>query len=233
MVLGLNAGFVRRTLSYVDDLYGRLRAPSSNAWVYRLQAGIYPFARPVKNRLGLIGGYEAEFSGVVRDNTAGTDFGVAFSELYGGIKGRQPLGVHEIALEATIGSMQSGLDDPEGASGVPELDYTSLRGAFDAALHFGRLSVNGTVAFRLPIGGYGEASEAEWFPRMKGYGVEGSLGGQYRISKEVSFDLSGSVRRYVLTMNSQPEDAEVGVAEVAGGAVDLYLAGYFGLSISL
>jgi hypothetical protein len=233
VVVGLNAGFVRRTLTYVDDLYGRLRAPNSNAWVYRLQAGVYPFARPVKNRLGLIGGYEAEFSGVVRDNTAGTDFGVTFSEIYGGVKARQPLGPHEIALEGTIGSMQSGLDDPEGVSGVPEIDYTSLRAAVDVGLHFGRLSMSGGLGYRLPIGGFGEASGAEWFPRMQAYGLEGSLGLSYRISKEVSFDVSGSMRRYVLSMNSEPEDAEGGEAEVAGGAVDLYLGGYFGLSISL
>lgn len=233
VVVGLNAGFVRRTLNYNDDLYGRLRAPNSNAWVYRLQAGVYPFARPVKSRLGLIAGYEAEFSGVVRDNVAGTDFGVTFSEIYGGIKARQPLGAHEIALEGTIGSLQSGLDDPEGLSGVPEIDYTSLRGAVDVGLHFGRLSMSGALGYRLPIGGFGEASGAEWFPRMQAYGLEGSLGLSYRISKEVSFDVSGSMRRYVLSMNSQPEDAEGGEAEVAGGAVDLYLGGYFGLSINL
>jgi hypothetical protein len=34
-------------------------------------------------------------------------------------------------------------------------------------------------------------------------------------------------------MNSQPADAMGGEAEVAGGAVDLYLGGYFGLSIRL
>lgn len=233
VVLGLDAGFVRRTLSYTDDLYGRLRAPNSNAWVYRLQAGVYPFARPVKNRLGLIAGYEAEFSGVVRDNTAGTDFDVAYSEIYGGLQGRQPLGAHEIALEATVGSLQSGLDDPEGLSGVPEYDYTSLRAAVDVGLHFGRLSMSGALGYRLQLGGFGEASEAEWFPRMEGYGLEGSLGLSYRISKEISFDVSGTMRRFVLSMNSQPEDAEGGEAEVAGGAVDLYLGGYFGLSINL
>lgn len=233
VLLGLNAGFVRRTLAYADDLYGRLRAPNVNTWVYRLQAEVYPFARPVKNRIGLIAGYEGEFSGVVRDNDAGTDFGVTFSELYGGLKLRQPLGKHEIALEGTVGSLQAGLDDPDGISGVPEIDYTSLRAALDVGLQFGALSMRGALGYRLPLGGFGQASEAEWFPRMEAYGMEGSLGMQYRISQEVAFDISGSMRRYVLTMNSQPSDALGGVAEVAGGAVDLYLGGYFGLSFTL
>jgi hypothetical protein len=55
----------------------------------------------------------------------------------------------------------------------------------------------------------------------------------YRISKEVAFDVSGTMRRFVLTMNSVPDDAIAGVAEVAGGAVDLYVSGYFGLNITL
>jgi hypothetical protein len=233
VVLGLNAGFVRRTLAYSDDLYGRLRAPSANAWVYRLQAAVYPFAKPVKNRIGLVAGYESEFSGVVRDNAAGTDFGVTFSEIYGGLRLRQPLGVHEVALEGTVGSMQAGLDDPEGISGVPGLSYTTLRGAVDAGLHFGNLAMRGSLGYRLPIGGFGEASEVRWFPRMEGSGIEGSLGLEYRITKEVAFDVSATMRRFLLQMNSRPEDAANGTSEVAGGAVDLYLGGYFGLNITL
>jgi hypothetical protein len=233
VVLGLNAGFVRRTLEYSDNLYGRLRAPSANSWVYRLQAAVYPFAKPVKNRIGLIAGYESEFSGVVRDNRAGTDFGVTFSEVYGGVKLRQPLGKHDLSLEGTIGSMQAGLDDPEGASRVPQFSYTSLRGALSAGLHFGALGMRGSLGYRLPIGGFGEASEVDWFPRMEGSGIEGSLGLEYRISKEVAFDTSATMRRYLLQMNSRPADALDGTSEVAGGAVDLYLGGYFGLNITL
>jgi hypothetical protein len=233
VVLGLNAGFVRRTLEYSDNLYGRLRAPSANSWVYRLQAAVYPFAKPVKNRIGLIAGYESEFSGVVRDNRAGTDFGVTFSEVYGGVKLRQPLGKHDLSLEGTIGSMQAGLDDPEGLSRVPQFSYTSLRGALAAGLHFGALGMRGSLGYRLPIGGFGEASEVDWFPRMDGSGIEGSLGLEYRISKEVAFDTSATMRRYLLQMNSRPADALDGTSEVAGGAVDLYLGGYFGLSITL
>ena len=233
VVLGLNAGFVRRTLTYSDDLYARLRAPSANAWVYRLQAAVYPFARPVKNRIGLIAGYESEFSGVVRDNAAGTDFGVTFSDIFGGLKLRQPLGRHELALSGTVGSTQAGLDDPQGQSGVPEFSYTTLRAALDVGLHFGNLAMRGSVGYRLPIGGYGEASEVAWFPRMEGYGTEGSLGLEYRISDEVAFDMSASMRRFLLQMNSRPEDALTGTSAVAGGAVDLYLAGYFGLTITL
>lgn len=233
VVVGVKAGIVRRTLAYVDDLYGRLRAPSVNTWVYQLNAAVYPFAKPVKNRIGLIASYESVISGVVRDDAAGTDFPVTFSELFGGVRLRQPFGVHEVALQAGVGTMTAGLDDPQGISGIPEFDYTLLRSSVDVGLHFGPVSLRGAVGYRLALGEYGEVSEPEWFPRMESYGVEGMLGAQYRISKEVAFDVSGSMRRFVLTMNSRPEDATGGVAEVAGGAVDLYLSGYFGLNITL
>jgi hypothetical protein len=233
VVLGVNAGIVRRTLVYVDDLYGRLRAPSVNTWVYQLNAAVYPFAKPVKDRIGLIASYESVISGVVRDNAAGTDFAVTHSELFGGVRLRQPLGKHEVAVQAAVGTLAAGLDDPNRLSGVPEFDYTLLRSSLDVGLHFGPVSMRGSAGYRLSLGGYGQVSEVDWFPRMEGYGVEGLLGLQYRISKEVAFDVSGTMRRFVLTMNSLPEDAELGTSEVAGGAIDLYVSGYFGLNITL
>jgi hypothetical protein len=108
-----------------------------------------------------------------------------------------------------------------------------LRSSLDLGLHFGKTSVRGSVGYRLPLGGYGQVSEADWFPRMEGYGFEGSLGLEYRVTPEVAVDFSGALRRFVLTMNSEPADAVEGVAEVAGGAVDQYLTGYFGLNITL
>ncbi len=233
VVLGVRAGLVRRTLGYVDDIYGRLRAPSANSWVYHVQAAVFPFARPVKDRIALIASYESAFSGVVRDNTQETDFTVTFSELFGGVRLRQPLGRHEIGIQTTIGTMQAGLEDPDGISGVPEFNYTLARASADARLHFGDLSLSGSAGYRLPLGGYGEVSEADWFPRMEGYGLEGVLGLQYRLTREVAFDVSGSMRRFVLEMNSSPDDARQGTAEVAAGAIDLYVSGYFGLNITL
>ena len=116
---------------------------------------------------------------------------------------------------------------------MPGFSYTTLRAALDAGLHFGSLAMRGSLGYRLPIGGYGEASETRWFPRMEGSGIEGSLGLEYRITDEVAFDVSATMRRFLLQMNSQPEDAANGTSEVAGGAVDLYLGGYFGLNITL
>jgi hypothetical protein len=112
------------------------------------------------------------------------------------------------------------------------MSYTLLRSALDFRLDLGRLRAVGSAGFRLPLG-YGQISQAEWFPRLGGYGFEASGGLEYPLSRGVSLELMGDLRRYLLEMNSEPEDALGGVAEVAGGAVDLYLGGYFGMSFRL
>ncbi len=232
LILGAGAGVVYRKLSYVDNLYGRLRSPTTNSVSYKLDALLYPFARPVKDRLALVASYEATFSGDVKDANLGKSFAVEFSEIAGGIRYRQPLGAHEMSAQTTIGRLSSGLTDPNKESRIPGIDYTIVRPSVELGLNFGDISVRGSLGYRLTIGGFGEVSEVEYFPRMAGYGVDAQGGLRYRFSDEVSFDLSGDMRRFVLNMNSVPDDAIEGRSEVAGGAVDLYLSGYFALALT-
>jgi hypothetical protein len=233
VVLGVEAGLVRRNLKYSDDLYRRLRAPTTNDWVYRFDAEFFPFARPVKERLSLLANYESTLAGKVHDGRVDRNFNVNFSELAAGMRGRQALGPHEIGLQVTIGRLSTGLEDPQHLSGVPEFTYVLLTPSLDGKLRFGPATLQGSVGYRRALGGYGEASSADWFPHMEGYGIDGKLGLEYRISEQVAFQFSGSMRRFILTMNSKPADAVGGVAEVAAGAVDSYFAGYFGLNLTL
>lgn len=232
-IIGVDAGLVRRDLTYVDDIYGRQRTPRTNAWVYRIHGALYPFARPLKDRVGLIAGYESSFSGAVRDNDAGAEFAVSFSELYGGLRLRQPIGRHEIGVQGSVGTLSAGLDDSDGASGVPEFSYTVLTPSVDVGLDFGALGVRTAIGYKKTLGDFGEVSSVDFFPRMEGDGIDGKLQLEYRYSEKVAFQLAGTVRRFVLQMNSIPQDAIDGRSEVAGGAIDLYLGGYFGLNLKL
>lgn len=232
-VIGVDAGLVRRDLDYTGDIYGRQRTPRTNAWVYRIDAAFYPFARPVKDRIALVAGYESAFSGKVRDNDVGADFSVNLSELFGGVRLRQPLGKHEVGVSGTVGVMSAGLDDPDGASRVPEFSYTVLSPTIDLGLDFGAVGVRTALGYRKTFGDFGQVSDTRWFPRMTGYGMDGKLELQYRYSEEVAFELSGTMRRYVLEMNSVPQDAIDGTSEVAGGAIDRYLGAYFGINLTL
>jgi hypothetical protein len=230
--LRARAGFVRRNFDFSDDIYDHLRKQGTNIWVYQAQAEIYPFERPIGQRLGLILSYEGTLSGSVRDVDFGVSYPVLFSEFFGGVRARHPLGQHEVGFDLTFGRMESGLDDSNGAARIPDLQYSLLRSSLDFKLDLGAIDATGSMGFRLPLG-FGEASETRWFPRIGGYGVEASLGAHYPLGKRFSLEATGSLRRYLMEMNSEPQDAIDGTSEVAGGAVDLYLSGYFGLSLTL
>jgi hypothetical protein len=233
VVLGAQAGLVRRQLSYQNDIYRRLRAPTTNDWVYQLDGEFFPFARPVKEHLSIVASFESTLAGKVHDGRVDRNFDVTFSELAAGMHFRQALGPHEIGLEATLARLSTGLDDPGHLAGVPEFSYTLLTPTLDAKLHFGAVSLRGAVGYRRALGSYGEASTADWFPHMTGYGIDGQLGFEYRLSEQVAFEATGLLRRFILQMNSKPADAIGGIAEVAQGAVDSYLGAYFGLTLRL
>ena len=136
-------------------------------------------------------------------------------------------------MSGLIGAMTAGLDDPEVRSGVPEFSYTVLNPAIDLGLNFGDVSVRTALGYRKTLGDFGQESETRWFPRMTGYGLDGKVELEYRYSEELAFEVSGTLRRYVLEMNSVPQDAIDGTSEVAGGAIDSYVGGYFGLNLTL
>jgi hypothetical protein len=226
------AGYVRRNFDFSDDIYDMLRKQGTNIWVYQAQAEVYPFERPIGQRLGLILSYEGTLSGNVRDTDFNVTYPVIYSEFFGGVRARHPLGPHQVGFDLTFGRMSSGLDDSNNAARIPDLQYTLFRAALDFNLDLGAVDLTGSAGFRLPLG-FGEAAETQWFPRMGGYGFEGSLGAQYPLSRRVSLEALGTLRRYLLEMNSEPQDAIDGTSRVAGGAVDLYLSAYFGVSFTL
>jgi hypothetical protein len=214
----------------VDDIYGRLRKQQVNSLAYQFDGALFPFHRPFGEYLGIIFSYERTLSGSVEDKATNTQFRVGFEEFFAGLRARHSVGEHEVGFDLTLGSMRSELFDA-GQADTPDFGYTLLRASLDGSLNAAGFKFTGSAGFRLPLA-YGEVSEAEWFPRVGGYGVEATLGASYAVTRMVSLELSGALRRYILEMNSEPEDARNGVAEVAGGAVDLYLSGYAGVALS-
>jgi len=230
--LHARGGFVHHTLCFSDDIYDRLRIERTNMWVYQVDAAFYPFERPIGDRLGLIASYESIFSGSVKDTDFGSTFPVTYREIYGGVRARYPVGGQDLGFDLTFGQMQSGLGDKSDAAHIPNLSYTLLRASLDVGFNAGPLRATASAAFRLPLG-FGQISEQKWFPRMGGYGFEATVGLEYPISRVVGISAGASLRRYLLEMNSVPEDAVNGTSEVAGGAVDLYTAGYLGMGFKL
>jgi hypothetical protein len=232
--LRAQAGMVRRSLSFDQDVYHRMRSLAASAFVYRLDAAVYPTFqwRALDGHVGLIGGYEGTLSGSVSDQNFGGSYDISQSEVYAGVRLRRSVRGQALGFEVTVGRSHAGLKDGKAQAGVPDVGYGEVRSAIDLTLHFDRLSATAAAGLRVPFG-YGEMSNVEWFPRVGGYGMEGSLRGSYQISSLTAVEAAFTLRRYVLEMNSEPEDAIGGVSQVVGGAIDQYVTGYIGVSVAL
>jgi hypothetical protein len=226
------AGYVRRDFDFHEDIYNHLRTQLSNIWVYRAQGEVYPFGSSLGERLGFVASYEGKLAGSVDDLDFQVEYPVLHSELFAGIRSRHPMGGHQLSGDLGFGWMEAGLDDANGAAGIPDTNYTFLRASVDYALKLGAFDVSAALGARLPLG-YGEIGETRWFPRVGGYGFEAGLGVGYPLSPRWSLEAAGSLRRYVLNMNSEPEDALTGASEVAAGAVDLFASVYLGVVVAL
>jgi hypothetical protein len=228
----IGGGWVGHSLSYQQDIYNRLRTEEANVYVYRVDGEIYPFRKALGEHLGIVASIESALSGTVDDADSGETYDVDYQDLNVGLRGRHAIGQHNVGFQLTYGHMISGLVPDAETTFTPDLRYRNLRAALDVVLDLGKLQGLGLVGFRAPIG-FGELGEELWFPRVAGYGIEGALGLSYPITKGIALDLTGTVRRYVLEMNAQPEDAVDGVSEVAAGAIDNYLGLYLGVTAAL
>ena len=226
------AGYLRRDIDFYEDIYDHLPAQGADLWVYQILGEIYLAQGLLGQRLSLILSYERAVSGTARDDdVVDVTYRALHSELLGGLRARHPLGAHAVGLDLTFGRMASGLAGDAGAR-IPDLEYTLLHSSLDFELNFGSFNTSAALGFRLPLG-FGEASETRWFPHMGGYGVDTSLGVSYPLTQRLSLEVVGSMRRYLMEMNSEPRDAFVGLSKVAAGAVDRYLSASVGLSLSL
>ncbi len=227
-----SVGMVSRELSYAQNIYQRLRDQNSNAWTYRVQMEFFPFAGPLRERLSLVGGVASALAGSVRDSESQQDFDINYTEYFVGLRIAQPVAKHRLIGEVTFGGMSAGLDDDEGVARVPEYGYTLVTASLGGELRFEPLAVTGSVGYQSPLA-YGAVSDDGWFPRVEGQGVEARGGVEYHFTPSIGLLLSGALRRITLDMNSEPEDAIDGTAEVAGGATDTYLSVYGGLAFTL
>jgi hypothetical protein len=232
--LRLQAGVVWRSLDFEQDIYGRMRSQNAGAYVYRVDATAFPFflLDPVGAYLGLVAGYEGAFAGAVQDANFDFQYPVNLSEWFAGLRARGVLREHTLGFELTLGQLTAGLDDRDDRAGTPDFRYTQVRTGLDVTFELERVRASAAAGFRLPLS-YGEIGEADWFPRIGGYGLDLTLNGSYRIAHGISAEVSACLRRFLLEMNPAPEDPRAGLAEVAGGAIDVYLGAYAGFSFQL
>jgi hypothetical protein len=210
--------------------FGQPLAPSAF-----LRATLYPFAfssRGAEANLGLTASYEMGFGTrvVFDENTPRErDLSSHFSEFLLGLRGRLPLGAHELALNAGYGQQRYIVSGDEGSPLVPDVSYDFVRLAVDATLRFDALSVGLSLGTRIvsDTGGL----QRDWFPSTRTQAIEARVQLGYQIVDGVALVGGVDLVRYGFDFNPIPDRADP--AYVAGGGVDQYTSGWLGARFSL
>jgi hypothetical protein len=149
-----------------------------------------------------------------------------------GLRGRLPIGAHELGVFATFGNQNfilSGDEDPLKVpyALVPDVHYHYFRIGIDARVYISKLIAGAHLAPRFLTSMKELDKGLTWFPGAKGSGLDFGmmLGWQLLpwLAPAAGFDLI----RYGFDFNNLPVDPKP--RAVAGGATDTYMSGWLGV----
>jgi hypothetical protein len=202
-------------------------------------ATLYPLAFGTKGAagdFGITGGYETNFAtkSVYAENTSNQiELTTRASQYYVGLRGRIPIGMHEVGLVAAYGQQTFNLLGDEAAPLVPDVSYKFVRLSADARFHVDDLTFGFHVGTRL-VSDVGGLKSAYWFPNTKTQSLEAGLLLGYRIVPHLDVVGGLDLVRYAFNFNPIPDTCQAGSScVVAGGAVDQYVSGWLGLRYTL
>ena len=236
--LALVAHPFSRRLRYNDDLYGLLREytlPFGPA--VRLAVRWYPGALATAGwgaHLGVDLRWEQAFA-IDSKRADGEVFPTRSRAWYLGLRGRVPLGRHEVSVGVGYGRHSFVIDSAgpsqPGRLNIPQVPGVDYRGLwFQAEARLApiaglRVVLHGATAVLFDLGGIGSDL---WFPRAKAGGIDAGILLGWETPAGVELRLGWDVRRYFYRF-----DPEVGDPFIAGGAVDQYFGYTLGLAYRL
>lgn len=232
-----------RELSYHQDVNENLRAYKLDAAPAGFVAlGWYPGAHftsgPAAN-IGIVAEAEQSVGASSALGASQVKYSTSMLAFSAGLRERLPIGAHELGLSARFGRHSfavKGDVDPAALSAagtpvqrdlVPDVAYTYLQPGLDTRFRFGAFGVGVGVGYRLVLGA-GAIQEPEWFPKAKVSALDASAFVSYDVVTSLGVILGVDVRRYGYSMHSAVSDLAQG-RDVAGGAIDQYLAAFLGL----
>jgi hypothetical protein len=178
--------------------------------------------------IGLQGHFEQGFAtrSIYAENTPEElELETSMQEFRIGLRGRIPLGVHELGIFAEYGKHKFTLSGDETNPLVPDVDYGFIRPGIDGRFRFGELLLGFHVAPRILLS-MGELDlEGVWFPGATGSGLDAGVEVGYSIMPSLDVIAGFDWLRYGFDFNAIPDDNPV----VAGGATDTYLSGHLGI----
>lgn len=214
-----------RRLRYNDDLNGRLRPSDLVANAVGVGASWRPLAK--LPNLAILGRGELAV-GVNGSRTPdGTEYSTHSSEWSLGAGFDVRIGGARVGLAATYGEQRFSIGDDPAMELVPDVTYRYARGGLVVEAPLGASwDLTFTAGWRQLLG-IGGMTEAAWFPRATGAGIDGSAGIAFHVTPWLDVQARLDLRRYFFAMNPEPGDPWI-----AGGATDQYLGGALGLAIS-
>jgi hypothetical protein len=250
IALELMAGprLVHRTFDFNDPLSNHLSSAGKPSG-YSLGAapapfidlGFYPAAfatHGLASGIGIIASFE-KIVGTKSPDASGAIVSTLAQQYEVGLRGRLPLGEHEVGISATYGKQTfhlNGTDPGPGSTAmpsatVPNVDYTFAGFAADARLHFSPIEIGAHLTTRavLDTGALNKATvNPGWFSTVKTTTIGAGLSVAYRLTP--MFDVVGGLdfMRYAFDFN--PTNASAG-PPLAGGAVDQYFSGFLALRV--
>jgi hypothetical protein len=159
-----------------------------------------------------------------------TAFPTESSEWAIGGRVRQPLAGINLLFEADVGSQRFKIGDSYAMEkpDIPSVRYRYLRGGASTTFPVaGGMSVGIRAGYRYVMSA-GEIEQDEFFPRLSVGGVDGALWLAYDLGAHWQVYLGADIERYFYSMNPEPGDPLV-----AGGAIDQFIGGRFGLAYRL
>lgn len=214
-----------RRLRYNDDLDGRLRPSDLVANAVGVGASWRPLAK-LRN-LSVHGRGELAV-GVNGSRTPdGTEYSTHSSEWSLGIGFDVRIATTRVGLAVAYGEQRFSIGDDPAMELVPDVTYRYARGGLVVETPLGsRWELTFTGGWRRLLG-LGGMTEAAWFPRATGAGIDGSAGIAFHATPWLDVQARVDLRRYFFAMNPEPGDPWI-----AGGATDQYVGGALGLAIS-
>lgn len=214
-----------RRLRYRDDLDARLRPSDlvANAIAvaasYRPLPGLPSFS--VQGRGELAVGVNGSRTG------DGTAYATSSSEWGLGLGLDIALGSGRLGFAVTYGEQRFSVADDPGMELLPDVTYRFARAGTSYTLPLGSLiSLVASGGYRYLFGA-GGLTEAAWFPRATGAGMDVSAGLAVHLTPWLDLHARVDARRYFFAMNP-----EVGDPWISGGATDDYIGGAIGLAVS-
>jgi hypothetical protein len=204
-----------------------------------LDLGLYPAAfatRGAPSSFGLIVRYEKVVATQTQDAN-GSTFNTLAQQFEAGLRGRLPLGDHEVGLTASYGKQTFHVaatdpgpaPQPNGMPGstLPNVDYTFVGLGLDGRIRLSPIELGAHVGTRLVMKTGDLASV--WFNTTKTTSIDAGFSVAFQITPIFSVVGGMDFLRYAFDFNPVSSTNYL----VAGGAVDQYISGFLALRVSL